>query len=90
MDWSAIIVALLAVVGSYAGNVALTRKKTREDAIRDAERETRQQVKMESIERKLDEHNKFGDKISSIEKTLITIQKDIEYLRKGKLWRKNS
>ena len=85
MDWSAIIVALLAVVGSYAGNVALTRKKTREDAIRDAERETRQQVKMESIERKLDEHNKFGDKISSIEKTLITIQKDIEYLRKGKL-----
>lgn len=85
MDWSAIIVALLAVIGSYAGNVALTRKKTREDAIRDAERETRQQVKMESIERKLDEHNKFGDKISSIEKTLITIQKDIEYLRKGKL-----
>ena len=85
MDWSAIIVALLAVIGSYAGNVALTRKKTREDAIRDAERETRQQVKMESIERKLDEHNKFADKISSIEKTLITIQKDIEYLRKGKL-----
>lgn len=85
MDWSAIIVALLAVIGSYASNVAITRKKTREDAIREAERETRQQVKMESIERKLDEHNKYADKISSIEKTLITIQKDIEYLRKGKL-----
>lgn len=84
MDWSAIIVGVLAIFGSYAGNVALTRKKTREDSIREAERETRQQVKMEAIERKLDEHNKYAEKLSSIDRTLVSMQKDIEYLRKGK------
>lgn len=84
MDWSAVIVGILAVVGSYTGNMALTRKKTREDAIRDAERETRQQVKMESIEHKLDEHNKYAEKLNSIEKSLAYMQKDIEYIRKDK------
>ena len=45
MDWSAIIVGILAVLGSYAGNVALSSKKTREDNIKAAERETRQEDK---------------------------------------------
>lgn len=82
MDWSAIIVGILAVLGSYLGNVALTRRKTREDAIKDAEREATQLERMKSIERKLDEHNHYAEKLASIEKSMISMQKDIEYLRK--------
>ena len=83
MDWNAIIVAILAVLGSYLGNVALTRKKAREDELRAIERETRQEERMKSIEKKLDEHNKYAEKLGSIEQSLIAMQKDIEYLRKG-------
>lgn len=83
MDWSAIIVGLLAVLGSYLGNVALSRKKAREDALKDIARETRQEDRMKSIEKKLDEHNKYAEKLGSIDKSLIAMQKDIEYLRKG-------
>lgn len=84
MDWNAIVVALLAVLGSYLGNVALTRKKAREDELRAIERETKQEDRMKSIEKKLDEHNKYAEKLGSIDKSLIAMQKDIEYLRKAK------
>ena len=82
MDWSAIVVGALAVAGSYAGNVALTRKKAREDEIREAEREARQEERMRAIEKKLDEHNHYAEKLGSIEKSMVAMQKDIEYLRK--------
>ena len=84
MDWSAIIVGILAVIGSYLGNVALSQKKARMDELKATERETRQEERMKSIEKKLDEHNKYAEKLGSIEKSIITMQKDIEYLRKGK------
>lgn len=83
MDWSAIIVGALAVVGSFLSNVALTRKKARADELKEAERETRQEDRMKSIEKKLDEHNRYAEKLSSIEKSMVAMQKDIEYLRKG-------
>ena len=84
MDWSAIIVGVLAVAGSYVGNMSLQRKKSKEEAIKDAERETRQEDRMRSIEHKLDVHNGYAEKLGSIEKSLVAMQKDIEYLRKEK------
>ena len=81
MDWSAIIVGILAVVGSYVGNVALSNKKTKIDELKATERETRQEDRMRQIEKKLDEHNKYAEKLGSIDKSLIAMQKDIEYLK---------
>ena len=84
LDWSAIIVGLLAVAGSLVGNFALMRKKSQEAELKETERETRQEDRMKSIEKKLDEHNHYAEKLSSIEKSMIAMQKDIEYLRKEK------
>ena len=84
MDWSAIIVGALAVVGSYVGTMNLYRKKSREEELKDAERETRQEDRMRSIEHKLDVHNGYAEKLGSIEKSMVAMQKDIEYLRKEK------
>ena len=84
MDWSAIIVGIIAAIGSFAGNLSITLRKSKEQAIKDAERETRQEDRMRSIEHKLDIHNGYAEKLGSREKSMIAMQKDIEYLRKGK------
>lgn len=78
----AIITGSLAVLGAYVGNVAITRKKTREDAIREAERETRQSVIMERLEKKVDEHNGYAKKFEDIGKDIAVIKTEIEFLRK--------
>lgn len=78
----AIITGSLAVLGAYVGNVAITKKKTREDAIREAEREARQSVIMERLEKKVDEHNGYAKKFEDIGKDIAVIKTEIEFLRK--------
>ena len=82
MDWNTIITGVFAIIGSYAGNVAIARRKQREQELKEAEREARQEERMKNIERKLDIHNGYAEKLGSIDKSIIAIQKDIEYLRK--------
>lgn len=81
MDYNAIIVGILAVLGSYLGNVALSRKKSREDELKDKERETRQEDRMRSIEKKLDEHNSYGQKFYEVKSSIIEMKKDIEFIK---------
>lgn len=76
------ITGSLAVLGAYMGNVAITRKKSREDAIREAEREARQSVVMERLEKKVDEHNGYAKKFEEIGKDIAIIKTEIEFLRK--------
>ena len=76
------ITGSLAVLGAYMGNVAITRKKSREDAIREAEREARQSVIMERLEQKVDEHNGYAKKFEEIGKDIAIIKTEIEFLRK--------
>ena len=78
-----IITAILALIGSILGSLTISLRKRRVDEIKDAEREARQAEQMKEIEKKLNEHNGYASKISSIEKSLIAIQKDIEFI-KGK------
>lgn len=78
----AIITGLLAVLGTYVGNVTISRKKAREDALKDAERETKQALRLDIIEKKLDEHNKWGEKFTKVSEDIAVIKKELEYLRK--------
>lgn len=81
-----IIVAIIAGVASIAGAYIATKsamdKKSREDAIRDAQREQRQADQLESIKQKLDIHNGYAEKLGEIQLDIAGIHKDIEYLRK--------
>ena len=81
MDWSAIIVGIIAALGSFAGNLSIQHKKSKDEAVKEAERETRQEDRMRSIEHKLDIHNGYAEKLGSIERSLIAMQKDIEYMK---------
>lgn len=81
---TSIITGVLAVIGAYMGNVAIIRKKGREDAVRDAEREARQSLRLDSIEKKLDIHNGYAEKFGDIQKDIAVIRNDIKHLQKGK------
>jgi hypothetical protein len=78
----ATVTGVLAVLGAYMGNVTISKKKSREDAIRDAERESRQAVIMERLEKKVDEHNGYAKKFEDIGKDIAIIKTELEFLRK--------
>ena len=86
-----IIVALIACFGTVLGIIVGYIGRSKHQAILDAKREQRQSdlfdrlfKDMEDIKKRLDEHNHYAEKISGVERSIIVIQKDIEYLRKGK------
>ena len=78
----AIITGVLAVLGAYVGNVAISRKKSREDAVRDARREQLMMDRLDRLEKKVDEHNNYGKKFGEVQKDIAVIKTEIEILRK--------
>lgn len=78
----ALITGVLAVLGSVLGNMTISRKKAQERDVKDAERETKQSLRLENIEKKLDIHNGYAEKFGDISKDIAVIKRDIEYLRK--------
>lgn len=78
----AIITGILAVLGTYVGNVAISRKKSRQDAIREAKREQNLDDRLDRLEKKVDEHNGYAKKFEDIGKDIAVIKTEIEILRK--------
>lgn len=78
----AIIPAIASVIGAFIAARSAVDKKTREDDIKDAQREQRQQDQLEEIKHKLDIHNGYAEKLGDIQLDIAGIHKDIEYLRK--------
>ena len=83
-----LISGILAVVGSFVGNYAMSLKKSREDAIKEAEREQAQKDQIESIKKRLDDHNHYAEKfaknsekLADVDIKLAQLQKDVEYLK---------
>ena len=84
-----IIVAIIALIGTILGFVSGIIYRSKKQAIVDARREQEQKDnfkqlfdEMAGIKRRLDEHNHYAEKFGSIEKSLVSMQKDIEYIRK--------
>lgn len=85
----ATITGVLAVLGSYVGNVVISTKKAREEAMKDAEREQAQKDQLtmileeqKEIKKRLDQHNGYAEKFANSETAMTAIQKDIEYMKK--------
>lgn len=64
-----IIVAIITGVCSVVGQWLISR-----------EREIRLDERLKSVEKKLDEHNKFSDKIGDIREDIAVIKNDIKTL----------
>lgn len=78
----ALITGALAVLGAFVGNMTIIQRKAQEEAIKDAEREAKQAVRLDSIEKKLDIHNGYAEKFGEIQKDIAVIKRDIEHIRK--------
>ena len=84
-----LIAGILAALGSFVGNMAITAKKARTEAIKDAEREQAQKdqrtmilEEQKEIKKRLDQHNGYAEKFANSETAMTAIQKDIEYMKK--------
>lgn len=78
----AIITGVLAVLGTYVGNVSITRKKSRQDAIRDAMKEQKLADRLDRLEKKVDEHNGYAQKFEEIGNDIAIIKTKVEILGK--------
>lgn len=89
ISWTPIIVALISSVGGIIGAYLAVRKGSQEQEIKNAQREQRQADRLDSIdekikrlEKKVDEHNEYGRKFGEVATSLVSMAKDIEYLKK--------
>lgn len=65
-----IIVAIITGLCSVLGQWLISR-----------EREARMDERLKSVEKKLDEHNRFSDKIGCIQQDISSIQTDIKNIK---------
>lgn len=86
-----ILVAIIALLSSVFGGILGYVGRSKKQAIIDAKREQQQADlfarlfdEMDAIKKRLDIHNQYAEKFGDIDKSLIGIKKDMEYLRKGK------
>ena len=73
----ALITGLCAVVGQWLISRSQNEKR-KEDEI---ERDTRLEMRLQSVERKLDEHNGYASKFASIQTDIAVIKSGLKHLR---------
>lgn len=76
-----IIVALIAGISSVTGAALAVRKQGQKDQIEAAKREQRQNDRIDILEKKIDEHNKWGKKFGSCDKNIALMRKDYNILK---------
>lgn len=84
-----LIIGILGLLGTIFGAVFGYISRSKKQAVIDAKREQEQSdnfarlfLEMDGIKKRLDVHNKYAEKFSDIEKSMVSIKKDIEYIRK--------
>lgn len=85
-----LITGTLAVVGSFVGNYAIAIKKSREDAIKDAEREQAQKDQLamileeqKKIKERLDSHNGYAEKFAQNSEKLAVLAEKVDGTNKA-------
>ena len=74
----AIIVAVIAALGSIIGQWLISRKQSQDRAVAEAERETKLEMRLQSVEKKLDEHNGYAKRFEEIGKDIAIIKTKLE------------
>ena len=79
----AIIIAIIAALGSVFGQWLISRKQSQDRAVAAAERETRLDMRLQGVEKRLDEHNNYASKIGSIQTDIAVIKNEIKNLKES-------
>ena len=78
---SAIIVAISSIIVQLLINHSNRQKEHEEQSVYRAHLEEN----MKSIEKKLDEHNQYAEKLGALRDSMLLIQQDVKYIKEGKL-----
>lgn len=85
-----IVISIIGLIGTLTGAFLGYFGRSKKQAIEDARREQSQQdliydiqKEMQEIKKKLDTHNHYAERIGRIEKSIISIEKDVSFLGKA-------
>lgn len=78
-----IIVAIITGICSVFGQWLISRKQSQDRAIAEAERETRLDMRLQGVEKRLDDHNNYASKIGSIQTDIAVIKNEIKNLKES-------
>ena len=79
----AILVAIIAALGSVIGQWLITRKQNQEKAVAEAKRDERLELRLRAVEEKLDLHNGYAERFSEIGKDIAVIKTEIKALQRA-------
>lgn len=77
----AIVVAIIAAVGSVVGQWLISRRQAKDRLVAETERETRLDMRLQGVEKRLDEHNKYAAKFGEIQTDIAVIKNEIKNLK---------
>lgn len=80
----AVIVAIVTGLFAFLGNAVLSHNGRIKDAEERARLDERTAQRLASIEKKLDEHNHYSEKLGGIAQDLAAIRAEVEFLKERK------
>ena len=78
--WSALIVAAGSIIVQLLINKQNRAKEHEDQAVYRA----RLEGNLKNIEKKLDEHNQYAEKLGDLRDSMLLMQQDIKYIKEGK------
>lgn len=80
----AVVIALITGGVTLACNLLANNSARKKDAIAQALRDQELKSRLDTLEKKVDQHNSYGQKFGEASQALASIQKDIEWLKREK------
>lgn len=80
----AVIVALITAGTSILVQVLINRQNNLKNKVEQAKRDQKLDDRLEHIDEKLEEHNGYAKLFSEVSKSIVALQKDVEWMR-GKM-----
>lgn len=79
----AVIVAIIAAIGSVFGQWLISRKQAQDRAVAEAERDARIDERLKGVENRLDQHNHYAEKIGDIQRDIGILATEIKNLKES-------
>ena len=80
-----VISAIIVAVGSIIVQLLINRSNRAKEHEEQAVYRARLEGQMKIIEKKLDEHNQYAEKLGALRDSMLLIQQDVKYIKEGKL-----
>lgn len=79
-----IIIAIITGLCAVIGQALITASARKKDVAERAKLDERTAMRLNAIERKLDEHNHYAEKLGDLQKDVALIRQEIQHIEKGK------